>query len=71
MDIRDATRVGTRCARCERQANVLIEEWAADRPSEESSWICPRCQTANVIGVRGKVVGVAIATGYVRSGRPR
>ena len=68
MDIREAKPIGTRCVRCDGQANVLIEEWTADRPIEESVWTCPRCHAANAISVRGKVVGVAFVTGHVVSG---
>ena len=70
MDIRDATPIETRCIRCRGQANVLIEAWTPDRPSQESQWTCPRCQAANAIVVPGKVVGVAIATGEVVKGQP-
>jgi bacterioferritin-associated ferredoxin len=71
MDIREAKPIGTRCKRCDGQANVLIEEGTADRPIEESVWTCPRCHAANAISVRGKVVGVAFASGHVVSGPPR
>jgi len=70
MDIKDAKPIGTRCVCCAGQANVLIEEWATDRPTEQLRWTCPRCQAANTIRAAGKVVGIAIGTGYVISGRP-
>jgi Zn finger protein HypA/HybF involved in hydrogenase expression len=68
MDIRDAKPVGTKCARCHGQANVLVEEWTPDGQAEETRWTCPRCQEANAITVAGKIVGVAIATGRVVRG---
>jgi bacterioferritin-associated ferredoxin len=71
MDIRDARPIGTRCVRCDGQANVLIEEWTADHPIEETVWTCPRCHAANAISVRGRVVGVAFATGHIVSCPPR
>jgi hypothetical protein len=70
MDNKDAKPIGTRCARCDGQANVLSEEWTPERPVEESLWTCPRCQAKNAIRVAGEVVGVAIGTGHVISGRP-
>ncbi len=70
MDIRDAKPIGTKCEGCHGQANVLIEGWTPDGPSEKSQWTCPRCYAANAIMVAGKVVGVAIATGIVTHGRP-
>jgi Zn finger protein HypA/HybF involved in hydrogenase expression len=60
MDIRDAKPIGTKCVSCQGQANVLIEGWTPDGPTEESPWTCPRCHAANTILVSGKVVGVAI-----------
>ena len=70
MDIREAKPIGTRCVRCDGQANVLIEEWTLDRPLAESRWTCPRCGAANVISIRGNLVGIAYATGHVsRAGR--
>ena len=68
MDIRDAEPVGTKCAGCQGQANVLVEACTPDRQAEEALWTCPRCQEANAITVAGKVVGVAIATGRVVRG---
>ena len=65
MDIKDAKPIGTRCLHCDGQANVLIEEWTPDCPTEEGFWTCPRCDGANVISVRGTVVGIAFATGSV------
>jgi hypothetical protein len=68
MDIREVKPIASQCVRCHGQANVLIEGWTPDGPTEKSQWTCPRCHAANAIMVPGKVVGVAIATGRVVSG---
>lgn len=65
MDIRDVKPIGTQCVRCHGQANVLIEGWTPDGPTEKGEWPCPRCHAANTLMVRGKIVGVAIATGEI------
>ena len=42
MDIKEAKPIGAKCVWCDGQANVVIEEWTADRPIEKSEWTCPR-----------------------------
>jgi hypothetical protein len=70
MDIRDLKPIGTKCARCQGQANVLLDARTPDGPAEEYPWTCPRCHTANTIRLPSKVVGVAIGEVYViRSGQ--
>ena len=49
MDIRDVKPIGTQCVRCHGQANVLIEGWTPDGPTEKGEWPCPRCHAANTL----------------------
>lgn len=71
MDIRNVKPIGTECVHCHGQANVLIEGWTPDGLTDKGGWTCPRCHGANALMVRGKIVGVAIATGeLVEKGRP-
>jgi hypothetical protein len=74
MDITDATPIGTRCVRCDGQANVLIEKvlregWTPDAAAMETQWTCPRCQAVNTIVAPGRVVGIAFATGHMIVGK--
>jgi hypothetical protein len=64
----DVKPIGTKCIRCDGQANVLIAAWTPEGLTEETSWTCPRCLAANTIMAAAKVVGVAIGTGGVVSG---
>ena len=61
--------IGTRCASCQKQVNVLTDKRTPDGPMEEYSWTCPRCGAANTILAPSKVVGVAIESGFVVSGK--
>jgi hypothetical protein len=60
--------IGSKCARCQGQTNVLIDRRTPDGPLEEHSWTCPRCHTTNTILAPSKVVGVAVAEGLVVMG---
>jgi len=68
LDPRDMKPLGSRCAGCHEQANVLIDGRTAEGPLEEYSWTCPRCRAANTILAPSRVVGVAIGVGIVVSG---
>jgi hypothetical protein len=70
MDIRNVEPVGSRCVACHGDANVLIEGWTLDGPLEIQQWTCPRCRMPNTMLIQGKIVGTAIATGEVVSGKP-
>jgi len=69
IDPRDMKPIGTRCATCQQQANVLTDKRTPDGPMEEYSWTCPRCGAANTILAPSKVVGVAIESGLMVSGK--
>jgi hypothetical protein len=70
MDIRNVKPVGSSCVACHGQTNVVIEGWTLDGPLEIQQWTCPRCRVPNTILTQGTVVGVAIATVEVISGKP-
>ena len=61
--------IGTKCASCQKQANVLIDKRTPDGPMEEYSWTCPRCRAANTTLAPSKVVGVATAEGQLVMGK--
>jgi len=67
IDPRDMKPIGTRCATCQQQANVLTDKRTPDGPMEEYSWTCPRCGAANTILAPSNVVGVAVASVFVVS----
>jgi hypothetical protein len=69
MDPRNMKPLGTDCSRCQQQANVLIDNRTPDGPMEEYAWTCPRCGAANTILAPSKVVGVAIGSAFVVSGK--
>ena len=62
--------IGAQCASCQKQANVLIDKRTPDGPMEEYPWTCLRCRAANTILAPSKVVGVAVLSGFVVSGKP-
>jgi hypothetical protein len=70
MDVKNMKPIGTTCARCRGQANVLIDRRTPDGPMEERSWTCPRCRAINTILAPSRVVGVAVAEGLVVTERP-
>jgi len=70
MDPRNMKPIGTNCSSCREQANVLTDKRAADGPMAEYAWTCPRCGAANTIQAPSRVVGVAILTVQVVSGKP-
>ena len=61
--------IGAQCASCQNQANVLTDKRTPDGQMEEYSWTCPRCGAANTILAPSRVVGVAIASVFVVSGK--
>ena len=63
--------IGTKCAGCHGQANVLTDRRTPDGPTKEYSWTCPRCRAANTILAPSKIVGVATGEGLlVTRGKP-
>jgi hypothetical protein len=69
MDPRNMKPIGTKCASCQKQANVLTDKRTPDGPMEEYSWTCPRCRAANTILAPSKVVGVATGEGLLVTGK--
>jgi hypothetical protein len=69
MDIRNLKPIGTTCVGCHEQTNVLLEGWTPDGPMQAQQWSCPRCRAAHTILTQGRVVGTAIGSVQVVSGK--